>query len=81
MYRRMIMCTRADTAADMAVDTETIMISAGEACEEACVGAGCEAAGETASLPHVHFEEQVYVYGFTPEEALQRGTMFPELVN
>ncbi len=77
MYRKMMMCGRADLPA---ADMQTVTICAGEACD-ADYAAPCAAAAEPSSLPHVHIEEQVYEYGFSPEEALQRGTLFPELVN
>ena len=76
MYKHMTK----DCRAGEAVNTQTVTISAGEACS-AQDSFSCAKASASSSLPHVFIEEQVYVYGFSPEEALQRGTMFPELVN
>ena len=76
MYCNMNMCARTGEDADM----QTVTICAGEACATQ-ESVSCSKAVESSSLPHVFIEEQVYVYGFSPEEAFERGTMFPELVN
>ncbi len=76
MYNRMTTCGCPDESAN----TETVMICAGAACtaDETFL---CAEAGQSSTLPKTIIEEQVYVYGFSPSEALERGTMFPELVN
>ena len=66
-----------------AVDVETYTVCAGQACNTVDTEdtLGCGSLEALTPLPNVHILEQSYVYGFTPEEALSRGTMFPELVN
>lgn len=76
----MLKKANASSYSDMRDDTQTVTVCAGEACQSSNV-ISCSAATESSSLPNLHFEEQVYTYGFIPEEALERGTMFPELVN
>lgn len=65
-----------------AYEMEAVIVPAGEACAGLC-GDGFNESEEvlsTASLPNTIIERQVYTYSFCPSEALQRGTMFPELV-
>lgn len=65
-----------------AVELETYAVCAGDACSIIeGIAQDCGSAETLPRLPQVHILEQKYVYGFTPEEALARGTMFPELVN
>jgi len=61
---------------------EAVTIPAGEACAGLCAdnAGGSERALNLGSLPVTIVEEQIYSYGFCPSEALQRGTLFPELV-
>lgn len=69
-------CAREDSA-------EAVMIPAGDVCAvmDGMGDIGNTPAIESSSLPQTHITEQVYTYGFGPEEALEQGTMFPELVN
>lgn len=69
-------CARADEA-------EAVMIPAGDVCAvlDGVGDVGDIPAVESSSLPQTHITEQVYTYGFSPVEALEQGTMFPELVN
>lgn len=69
-------CARAD-------DAEAMMIPAGDVCAvlDGIGDVGDIPAVESSSLPQTLITEQVYAYGFGPQEALEQGTMFPELVN
>lgn len=71
----------------VAVDgsTEAVTVQAGDACSGFCgilpVTTALEAVDAACvRLPQTVITEQVYTYGFCPDEALQRGTLFPELV-
>ena len=79
MYCNKMMCGANNCAADEGV---AVAIPAGEACAGLC-GEGLPMEEETleiTALPVTIVIPQSYVYGFCASEALQRGTLFPELV-
>lgn len=64
---------------------EAVTVQAGEACSGLCsilpVTAALEAIESgSVRLPQTVITAQAYTYAFCPDEALQRGTLFPELV-
>ena len=54
-------------------------VLAGEACETVCPGFDF-GADQGPTLAKIYFPTQEYRAGYCPDEALQQGTMFPELV-
>ncbi len=54
------------------------VVAAGEACESG--SCGC-ASGGGCALATIYFPDQTYKAGFCPSEALEKGTLFPELVS
>lgn len=77
MYRNLnAACT---TCASMVSGTfEFDTFAAGEACSSAC-GRGYPETGE-GRLAAIRFPVQQYRRGLCPDEALEQGTLFPELV-
>ncbi len=76
MYRS---CGCAGAAAGNAMrNDETVLVQAGEACRSGACGDIAAVPGQ--NLAMLCMEDQIYVEGFCPAEALEQGTMFPGLV-
>ena len=54
------------------MDVENV-VPAGDVCGASGSDGGC-------GLASIYFPSQVYRAGYRPEEALQRGSLFPELI-
>lgn len=55
-------------------------VPAGEACKGHCPGFDDATDSANVELATIYFPWQEYREGFCPDEALMRGTLFPELV-
>ena len=69
-------CTQASARSRCDDDMRTV--SAGEACYSSVCG---EFSLRTAKLAQLSMEDQEYTQGFCPCEALEMGTLFPELLS
>ncbi len=77
MYRNLnAVCTTCASMVRSGNDLDTV--AAGEACSSNACGLGY-LAGEQ-RLATIQFPIQEYMEGFCPNEALEQGTLFPELV-
>jgi len=77
VYRNLnVACTTCASMVRGGAEYDTV--AAGEACSSDVCGLGYPIGGQR--LATIQFPIQQYMEGFCPNEALEQGTLFPELV-
>ena len=60
---------------------ESNVVLAGEVCTSERCGEEAVSSGDGCRLAQTYFPDQSYRAGFCPREAMEKGTLFPELVS